>query len=92
MEIRTSGVFLELAFYIRPDFGPNGRPDRRGYAHAFTAGALVPAPEVRKETPLERARRFQAMLDSGRATNRADLARQLGCSRAWVTKVLRQFT
>jgi len=74
---------------MRPDFGPNGRPDRRGYAHAFTASALVPAPGVPKETPLRRAKRFQAMLDSDQARNRADVARQLRCSRAWVTKVLR---
>ena len=40
------------------------------------------------DTSEERARRFQAMLDSGQASNRADLARLLGCSRAWVTKVL----
>jgi hypothetical protein len=35
-----------------------------------------------------RTRRNQAMLDTEQVRNRAGLARALGCSRAWVTKVL----
>lgn len=34
------------------------------------------------------AKRWQAMLDTGQARNRADLARRLGVSRARVTQVL----
>jgi hypothetical protein len=88
VKIRTFRPIIELAFYIEPHFGPNGRPERHGYAHAFTEDALSPPPGSQKETPPERASRFQAMLDSGEARSRADLARLLGCSRAWVTKVL----
>lgn len=37
---------------------------------------------------LERARQFKALLDSPGIETRADLARYLGVSRAWVTIVL----
>ncbi len=45
-------------------------------------------PSPPHQTMEERAKRFQAMLDSGQVRNRADLARKLGCSRAWVTSAL----
>jgi DNA-binding MarR family transcriptional regulator len=37
----------------------------------------------------ERRERFRAMLDGEPELTRADLARRLGCSRAWVTMVLK---
>ena len=45
-------------------------------------------PKPRRETKGERAARFQRLLDDNGWT-RAELARQIGVSRAWVTKVLR---
>ncbi len=45
-------------------------------------------PKPRKETKEERAARFQRLMDENGWT-RAELALQLGVSRAWVTKVLR---
>ena len=36
----------------------------------------------------ERTRRFQSILNDNPAMTRANLAHKLGCSRAWVTKVL----
>lgn len=51
--------------------------------------SLRPELQTRRETPEDRRQRFQGMLDSGEAESRAHLARKLGCSRAWVTKVLR---
>jgi len=41
-----------------------------------------------RETPRQRAHRDQALLAGGQVGNRAELARALDCSRAWVTKVL----
>ena len=41
-----------------------------------------------RETREERANRFQLLMDENDWT-RAELARQLGVSRAWVTRVLR---
>lgn len=35
-----------------------------------------------------RREEFQAILDAEPGMTRADLARRLGCSRAWVTRVL----
>ncbi len=88
--IPTFAPLVNVILYLKPDFAKNGRPERLGYRYALTITSLLPADRVRKETPLERGRRFQAMLDSGQVKNRADLARMLGCSRAWVTKVLSQ--
>ncbi|MFC1619847.1 helix-turn-helix domain-containing protein [Candidatus Neomarinimicrobiota bacterium] len=45
-------------------------------------------PKPCRETKEERATRFQRLMDENGWT-RAELARQLGISRAWVTKVLR---
>ena len=42
-----------------------------------------------RESPEERALRFQQMLESGEITTRADLARRLGVARSYVTQVLR---
>ena len=61
------------------------------FRYAFDPAALAPKPEplpLPKETPFQRAQRYQAMLDTELVSNRAELARALGCSRAWVTKVL----
>ena len=44
-------------------------------------------PKPKHETGEERATRFQRLMDDNGWT-RAELARQLGVSRAWVTKVL----
>ena len=87
-EIRT---LVNIILFVRPEFAPNGRPERQGYRYAVSLVAILPRPRAstaRRETPWERAARFQLMLDSGNASNRAELARMLGCSRAWVTKVL----
>ncbi len=91
-KIRTFAALVNIILYPKPEFAPNGRPERLGYRYALTIATLSGPPEtakVWKETPLERAARFQQMLDSGQARNKAQLARLLGCSRAWVTKVLR---
>ena len=45
-------------------------------------------PKRLRETQVERAARFQRLMDEN-GWSRAELARQLGVSRAWVTKVLR---
>jgi len=42
------------------------------------------------ESPGERAERFRAMMASGQFKSQADLARHLGCSQVWVSKVLRR--
>ena len=44
-------------------------------------------PKPRRETMAERAARYRGLMDENGWT-RAELARQLGVSRAWVTKVL----
>ena len=44
-------------------------------------------PKPRHDTMAERAARFKRLMDENDWT-RAELARQLGVSRAWVTKVL----
>jgi len=54
----------------------------------LTSLSLQSELQNRRETTEERRQRFQQLLDSGEANSRADLARKLGCSRAWVTKVL----
>jgi hypothetical protein len=42
-----------------------------------------------RETPEERRERFQRLMDSGRYASQQQLADELGCSQAWVSKVLR---
>ncbi len=68
----------------------NGRMRRRALRHAFRPGE--PLTQLPAQTPPERKpdrkALFQAMLDSGQARNRAELAQFLARSRAWVTKVL----
>ena len=56
-------------------------------------GRTYPPPAVRRaarprECPAERVERFRRMIESGEVRNRAELARRLGCSRAWISKVL----
>lgn len=89
--IRTPRPVIELAFCMAAAFGQIGRPRMRTTTYAFRpAGLFTPQQPAQRarETPIQRARRFQAMIDSGEARSRADLASQLECSRAWVTKVL----
>ena len=77
-QIRTFAASLNVILYLKPDFAKNGRPERCGYRYAFAIEALPPTselPRVREETPLERGRRFQAMLDSGQVKSRAELAK-----------------
>ena len=50
-------------------------------------GVPPPAAVRRREGPLERAQRFQSMVEE--LGSRAAVARRLGCSRAWVTKAMR---
>jgi hypothetical protein len=89
--IRTSCPTVDVPLFVAPAPSSNGRPTTPCYRHAFVAEDLIPPRgpvPLPEETPLQRARRFQRMIDTGQAENRADLARPLGCSRAWVTKVL----
>jgi hypothetical protein len=91
LKIRTSALALDLAFYVGGPTGMNGRRRRRALRHTVEAAELLPeapGPQRRPQRKPDRAPVFQAMLDTGQARNRADLARLLGCSRAWVTKVL----
>jgi hypothetical protein len=69
----------------------NGRLCNRPLRHALLFHELpveVPTPPLAPEPEPDRAVLFQAMLDDGLVRNRAELARLLGCSRAWVTRVL----
>ena len=67
------------------------------FHHGRPAESVVRTPspltEPRKkkprETPEQRAIRFHRMLQSGQVSSRSELARRLGCSRAWVTQALR---
>ena len=62
----------------------------------FTHGSLggqrplltAPTPVASSKPRRDRAVPFQAMLDTGQVADRAELARALGCSMAWVTRVL----
>jgi hypothetical protein len=69
----------------------NGRLCNRPLRHALLLQELpveVPTAPVAPGRKPDRAAVFQAMLDTGLVTSRAELARALGCSRAWVTRVL----
>ena len=69
----------------------NGRPCHRALRHALLLDEPlleVPNPPPAPEPKPDRAAVFQAMLDTGQVRNRAELARLLGCSGAWLTKVL----
>jgi len=69
----------------------NGRLCHRALRHALLLDELIfeaPRPAPAPEPRPDRIALFQAMLASGQVRNRAELARALGCSRAWVTKVL----
>ena len=69
----------------------SGRLCHRPLRHALLLRELVPGvpePQPAPQPTPDRAALFQAMLDTGQVSNRAELARALGCSRAWVTKVL----
>jgi len=91
LKIRTFRSPLNVGFYVAGATGMNGRLCRRALRHALVLNELLPevpsSPATPERTP-HRAAVFQAMLDNGEVRNRADLARALGCSRAWVTKVL----
>jgi len=61
-----------------------------GCGQALT-GPLEPRLAVLpKESPAERAERFRRLMDSGQFRSQAELARALGCSQVWVSKVLRR--
>jgi hypothetical protein len=82
---------VDVPVFVAPELPGNGRNGSPFYRHTFWADDLIPEPKpvvLPKETPYQRAHRFQTMLDTGLVTNRAELARALGCSRAWVTRVL----
>jgi len=86
---RTSRPPLNLPQFVTSTSSDSGSSAR--LRHAFSASQLRPKPQLvpaPREPPIKHARRFQAMLDSGLAANRTDIARIEGCSRAWVTKVL----
>jgi hypothetical protein len=82
---------VNIGFYVAGPTGMNGRLCHRALRHALLLDELLPAVADPPATPPpkpNRAALFQAMLDGGQIRNRAELARALGCSRAWVTKVL----
>jgi len=88
-KIRTFRPPLNLPLFVASTSSDSGLSGR--LRHAFSAKEVLPklGPDpTPRETPAQRAQRFQAMLDTGEAANRADIARIEGCSRAWVTKVL----
>ena len=90
-KIRTFRSPLSVGFYVAGPTGMNGRVRRRALRHVFLPDDLInelPVPKPPPEPKPDRASRFQQMIDSGMVGNRAELARLLGCSRAWVTKVL----
>ena len=92
-KIRTFRPALNVPVFIAPTASESPLSALSRLRYAFDPAALVPEPKplpLPRETPFERARRYQAMLDAGLVKNRADLARALGCSRAWVTRVLAQ--
>ncbi len=69
----------------------NGCLCNRLLRHALLLHKLpieAPSPPVAREPKPDHAALFQAMLDTGLISNRIAVARALGCSRAWVTKVL----
>ena len=45
---------------------------------------------ARPESVEERASRFMSMLTSGKVGSRAELARRIGVSRSYITKVMRR--
>jgi hypothetical protein len=90
-KIRTFWPALNVPVFVAPTSSGSRLAAMPYYRYAFDPAALVPQPKplpMPKETPLQRAQRYQAMLDGGLVRNRAELARALGCSRAWVTRVL----
>ncbi len=64
---------------------------RRGHGVGLTSAEPTPAPPPRPTVlarTLALAHRLQAMLDDGRAKNRADMAAKLGFSRARITQIM----
>jgi hypothetical protein len=91
LRIRASQPPVNVGFYVAGPTGINGRLCHRPLRHALLVHELpfeIPTPPVPLQPKPDRAALFQAMLDSGLVRSRAELARALGCSRAWVTKVL----
>ena len=89
--IRTFWPALNVPVFVAPTASGNPLLALPRFRYAFDPAALAPKPEplpLPKETPFQCAQRYQGMLDAGQVSNRAELARALGCSRAWVTKVL----
>jgi hypothetical protein len=90
-KIRTFRPPLSVPVFIAPTASDSPMSALSRFRYAFDPAALVPDTKpltLPRETPRERAQRYQAMLDTGLVSNRAELARTLGCSRAWVTRVL----
>ncbi|MFH1141426.1 MAG: hypothetical protein V1724_07180 [Chloroflexota bacterium] len=69
----------------------NGRTFSADFGLTFlTNGHKKPSkPKKLCRNPIALAQEWQRLLESGAATSRADLARQLGFSRAHVTQILR---
>jgi hypothetical protein len=91
LKTRTFGSPVNIGFYVAGPTGMNGRLCNRPLRHALLLHELpveLPTAPVAPEPKPDRAALFQAMLDSRPIANRAELARALGCSRAWVTEVL----
>lgn len=91
LKIRTCGAPVNIGFYVAGPTGMNGRLCNRPLRHALVLDELpaeVPTPPAAPGPKPDRTALFQAVPDAGLVRNRADLARALGCSRAWVTRVL----
>jgi len=85
------GPLANVGFYVAGATGMNGRLCHRAFPHALLLDELLPTsctPPLAPEPTPDRAAILQAMLNTGHVRNRADLAGALGCSRAWVTRVL----
>ncbi len=48
----------------------------------------APAAVGPQESPAERAERFRRLLESGKYRSQSELAKALGCSQPWISKVL----
>ncbi len=50
---------------------------------------MVEVSQEPKESPEERRERFRRLMESGRYRSQSELAKAVGCSQPWVSRVLR---
>ena len=79
-----------MPILVAPALPGNGRLGPPYYLHAFSAQYLMrePGPVPPDGDPLQRARRFQPMLDTGQVRDAAELARPPARSGARMTTAL----